>query len=430
GRKLLCGNRPNWSIWQAPEFMAPELYEEEYNELADVYSFGMCVLEMLTSEYPYSECSNPAQIYKKVTSGKLPMAFFRIEDMEAQRFIGKCLVPAEKRPSAKELLLDPFLVSDDPSSTMKFAIQKPFLNVNEMEKLQLSDDLPRTGMKVIGKLNPENDTIFLKVQISDKDGSVRNVFFPFDILSDTPIDVATEMVKELEIEDGEPYEIANMIDREISALLPHRRQSSCSDAFHTFNYLDDDCDDDGPHHHFRSFSSSSSFQESMSDLVSKDDLHDDTSSRCSSQGTYSNLNYYSVDDHQEYNVPSLRKDKLPITTSHNKGKKISTGEDLSNFNQGKLMVGSQVPLTSKSKMMINNHHRLTRNRSLIDIRSQLLHRSLVEEVNKRRLFKTVGAVENIGFQAPCDVTTKWSQHACVAPNENSPRSGRNGKIKR
>lgn len=51
-----------------PEFMAPELYEEEYNELADIYSFGMSVLEMLTSEYPYSECSNPAQIYKKVTS--------------------------------------------------------------------------------------------------------------------------------------------------------------------------------------------------------------------------------------------------------------------------------------------------------------------------------------------------------------------------
>jgi len=48
--------------------MAPEMYEEEYNELADVYSFGMCVLEMLTSDYPYSECTNPAQIYKKVTS--------------------------------------------------------------------------------------------------------------------------------------------------------------------------------------------------------------------------------------------------------------------------------------------------------------------------------------------------------------------------
>lgn len=48
--------------------MAPELYEEEYDELVDIYSFGMCVLEMLTCDYPYSECSNPAQIYKKVTS--------------------------------------------------------------------------------------------------------------------------------------------------------------------------------------------------------------------------------------------------------------------------------------------------------------------------------------------------------------------------
>ena len=51
-----------------PEFMAPELYEEEYTELVDIYSFGMCLLEMVTCEYPYKECSNPAQIYKKVTS--------------------------------------------------------------------------------------------------------------------------------------------------------------------------------------------------------------------------------------------------------------------------------------------------------------------------------------------------------------------------
>ena len=48
--------------------MAPELYEENYNELVDVYSFGMCYLEMFTSEYSYSEWANPAQIYKKVIS--------------------------------------------------------------------------------------------------------------------------------------------------------------------------------------------------------------------------------------------------------------------------------------------------------------------------------------------------------------------------
>ncbi len=51
-----------------PEFMAPEMYEEKYDEAVDVYAFGMCILEMTTSEYPYSECQNAAQIYRKVTS--------------------------------------------------------------------------------------------------------------------------------------------------------------------------------------------------------------------------------------------------------------------------------------------------------------------------------------------------------------------------
>lgn len=51
-----------------PEFMAPEMYEEKYDEAVDVYALGMCILEMATSEYPYYECQNAAQIYRKVTS--------------------------------------------------------------------------------------------------------------------------------------------------------------------------------------------------------------------------------------------------------------------------------------------------------------------------------------------------------------------------
>jgi WNK lysine deficient protein kinase len=59
--------------------MAPEVYQEEYNELVDIYSFGMCVLEMVTFEYPYSECSHPAQIYKKVSSVRLISFLFPFE---------------------------------------------------------------------------------------------------------------------------------------------------------------------------------------------------------------------------------------------------------------------------------------------------------------------------------------------------------------
>ncbi len=55
--------------------MAPEMYEEHYDESVDVYAFGMCMLEMATSEYPYSECQNAAQIYRKVTSVSLYMTY-------------------------------------------------------------------------------------------------------------------------------------------------------------------------------------------------------------------------------------------------------------------------------------------------------------------------------------------------------------------
>ena len=63
-----------------PEFMAPEMYEENYDESVDVYAFGMCLLEMCTQEYPYMECSNPAQIYKRVSQGIKPNAIERVKD--------------------------------------------------------------------------------------------------------------------------------------------------------------------------------------------------------------------------------------------------------------------------------------------------------------------------------------------------------------
>ncbi|KAB1224611.1 putative serine/threonine-protein kinase WNK11 [Morella rubra] len=43
------------SILGTPEFMAPEVYDENYTEMVDIYAFGMCVLELVTLEMPYSE---------------------------------------------------------------------------------------------------------------------------------------------------------------------------------------------------------------------------------------------------------------------------------------------------------------------------------------------------------------------------------------
>lgn len=103
------------SLLGTPEFMAPELYDENYTESVDIYSFGMCLLEMVTLEIPYSECDNVAKIYKKVTSGVWPQAMNKVKDPEVKAFIVKCIGQSSARPSALDLLNDSFFheIDDD-----------------------------------------------------------------------------------------------------------------------------------------------------------------------------------------------------------------------------------------------------------------------------------------------------------------------------
>ncbi|KAG5894182.1 hypothetical protein JTB14_037752 [Gonioctena quinquepunctata] len=101
------------SVIGTPEFMAPEMYEEHYDESVDVYAFGMCMLEMATSEYPYSECTGPAQIYKKVISGVKPASFEKVQNPEVKDVIENCIRPRkEDRPKVKDLLNHAFFEED------------------------------------------------------------------------------------------------------------------------------------------------------------------------------------------------------------------------------------------------------------------------------------------------------------------------------
>ncbi|XWS13062.1 hypothetical protein CRYUN_Cryun36dG0005200 [Craigia yunnanensis] len=422
---ILRGSQHAHSVIGTPEFMAPELYEEDYNELVDVYSFGMCVFEMLTSEYPYSECSNPAQIYKKVTSGKLPKAFYRMQDEEARRFVGKCLENVSKRLPAHELLLDPFLASDDGNllTIPKVLSQKLTPNglVAGLVPSVEADHTRSTDMSITGTMDPEDDTIFLKVQITDKEGHARNVYFPFDIVNDTAIDVALEMVKELEINDWEPLEIADMIEEEISSLVPTWKDWGSSQVHHqhSFKYEDDDEDDDhnGIHHPFSATSSHSSSQVSLPAFLSSYETqfchgkniisscnwpqdvfsNDDASSSCSMNSfQYSSMNY-----EDDYDL-SLQQGEHPCIPKTLRSTRFCPSESTSAY----CYKQCDAQLDSWRYSHLNGQRKLTKIRSFVDIRSQLLHRSVMAEINKRRLFKTIGAVENIGFQEPREISGK------------------------
>lgn len=87
-----------------PAYTAPEVYSGKYTTKADIWSFGLCVLEMVTGETPYSECSNMGVIYIKVSNGGLPVALTKVDDSLIADFITLCLLPADIRPSAAQLL--------------------------------------------------------------------------------------------------------------------------------------------------------------------------------------------------------------------------------------------------------------------------------------------------------------------------------------
>ncbi|KAK6252309.1 hypothetical protein QUC31_014029, partial [Theobroma cacao] len=77
-----------------------------------ITSLLMATLDKPRVVISISECSNLAQIYKK---GKFPEAFYMIQGAEARRLVGKCLENVSNRLPAHELLLDPFLASDEVS---------------------------------------------------------------------------------------------------------------------------------------------------------------------------------------------------------------------------------------------------------------------------------------------------------------------------
>ena len=143
------------SVIGTPEFMAPELYEEHYDEAVDVYAFGLCMLEMSTGEYPYSECSSPSQIYKKVVNGVLPSSLAKVESQEVKEIIEKCLKLKKKdRPSVKELLAEDFFVDT--------GFEVEVVNREELIKSDKNEIVFRLRVKTSKKDNPchkENEAI-------------------------------------------------------------------------------------------------------------------------------------------------------------------------------------------------------------------------------------------------------------------------------
>ncbi|XP_057176217.1 serine/threonine-protein kinase WNK1 isoform X2 [Triplophysa rosa] len=161
------------SVIGTPEFMAPEMYEEHYDESVDVYAFGMCMLEMATSEYPYSECQNAAQIYRKVTSGIKPASFDKVNDPEVKEIIEGCIRQNRlERLSVKDLLNHVFFAED---TGVRVELAEEDTGCKDCLALRIWVEEPK---KLKGK-HKDNEAIE----------------FSYDLENDSAEEVALEMVK-------------------------------------------------------------------------------------------------------------------------------------------------------------------------------------------------------------------------------------------
>ncbi|XP_047212371.1 serine/threonine-protein kinase WNK4-like isoform X2 [Girardinichthys multiradiatus] len=160
------------SVIGTPEFMAPEMYEEKYDEAVDIYAFGMCMLEMATSEYPYSECKNAGQIYRKVTNGIKPDIFFKVQVPELKEMIEGCILTnSSERFTVQELL------------EHRFFQEKTGIHVELAEE----DDGTKAALKLWLRVE---DTKKLLGKYKDNNA----IEFLFELYKDVPEEVAQEMV--------------------------------------------------------------------------------------------------------------------------------------------------------------------------------------------------------------------------------------------
>ncbi|KAM7092065.1 LOW QUALITY PROTEIN: serine/threonine-protein kinase WNK2-like [Molossus nigricans] len=184
------------SVIGTPEFMAPEMYEEHDDESVDVYAFGMCMLEMATSEYPYAECQNAAQIYRKVTCGIKPASLEKVHDPEIKEIIGECICKNKEERYIKDLLSHAFFAED------------------RGVRVELAEE--DHGRK---------STIALRLWVEDLKklkGKPKAIEFTFDLKRETPGDVA-EMIESGFFHESDVKIVAKSI-RDRVALIQWRRE--------------------------------------------------------------------------------------------------------------------------------------------------------------------------------------------------------------
>lgn len=200
-------------IKQMDVFTAPD--RSSLSPAGDIYAFGMCLLEICTSERPYECCSSLNQVIQRANAGVPPLMLTRIEDSQLRDLIRLCILPEAQRPSAIQLLSHPFFTLPSDDDKMKAPVQlRPVPAFETWEEPKISED---RNINVCITLPQEADS--------------QKVCFEFDMERDTPEAISAEMVKELGLPKHLQDDIMGKIREQLGKRYrPRRRTEEVAEA--------------------------------------------------------------------------------------------------------------------------------------------------------------------------------------------------------
>ncbi|KAH8853004.1 Serine/threonine-protein kinase WNK1 [Schistosoma japonicum] len=176
-------------------FMAPEIFDEKYDEKVDIYAFGMLMLEVMTNRTPYDECETVLQVAAKTMSGQGPDIMQMVSNPSLREVISACIQPLTCfRPTADELYFHPLFQP----KTLPVEVEPNYDNATD--RAEVLDRFVRS----LGNPETRNPNFNLRLRFRDK-----------------------KMLQELGLDDGESLEfdldIYKAEDQDIPDLIHNLR---------------------------------------------------------------------------------------------------------------------------------------------------------------------------------------------------------------
>lgn len=214
------------------------------------------ILEIATKEYPYTECVNQAQIYRKVTTGVKPAALNNVVDPETLQIIQLCLEHDPKiRPSAVDLLDHPFfsIVNTNPDGMPSMHSNESLSHREPKAHERMPSDISEAAVPVATKVDAPNHTYFIMerrasslertststctvistlgitadevtlTMVYNTGHAAQEIKFPFDLSQDTATDVVSELVDGKLINAEDDQLVRRKIEEAVRSILIRQR---------------------------------------------------------------------------------------------------------------------------------------------------------------------------------------------------------------